>query len=102
MKTKNLWFAAGAAIGAGALSYALVRRYQKTLAESLAWQRQRRPALDVLACPDCHAALQVAFSPAADGYFCPACHKEYPVVDGIPHFIKTEALTGWNKGFAGM
>ncbi len=102
MKSRNVWLVAGLAIGAGALSFALVRRHRRALAEILAWQKQRRPALDVLACPVCHGTLTIVSLPDGDGYYCLACNRNYPVVDGIPHFIQTEELTGWNKRFAGV
>jgi ubiquinone/menaquinone biosynthesis C-methylase UbiE/uncharacterized protein YbaR (Trm112 family) len=102
MKSKNIWFAIGTAIGAGALSYTLVRHHRKTMAEGLAWQEQRRLALDVLACPDCHGVFTNASLTGGDGYHCSTCQKDYPVVDGISHFIQTEGLTGRNKRFAGM
>ncbi len=100
MKKKNLWFAAGLTLGA--LSLALVRRQRRWRAEGSAWQKQRRPALDVLACPNCRGTLVIVPSPVGEGYHCPTCQKDYPVVDGITHFIQTEELTGWNKRFAGM
>ena len=63
---------------------------------------QRRPALDVLACPECHAKLSVIPLDDGDGYHCAACQKDYPVVDGIPHFIELQEMTGLNKRFAQM
>ncbi|HSF79885.1 MAG TPA: methyltransferase domain-containing protein [Anaerolineales bacterium] len=102
MKSKNTWLATGVAIGTGALSFALVRRHRRILAESLAWQKQRRPALDVLACPECHGGLTVASPAEIDGYYCPTCQRSYPVMDGIPHFIQPQALTGLNKRFSQM
>jgi ubiquinone/menaquinone biosynthesis C-methylase UbiE len=33
---------------------------------------------------------------------CSNCKKYFPIVDGIPHFIQTEALTGFNRRFARM
>jgi ubiquinone/menaquinone biosynthesis C-methylase UbiE/uncharacterized protein YbaR (Trm112 family) len=102
MKIKNGWFAVGAAFGAGALSYTLVRNRYKVIAEGLEWQKQRRPALDVLACPNCQGTLTGVSLVSGDGYHCPTCQKDYPVVGGITHFIQAEELTGWNKRFAGM
>jgi ubiquinone/menaquinone biosynthesis C-methylase UbiE/uncharacterized protein YbaR (Trm112 family) len=102
MKSKNVWFAVGTAIGAGVLSYTLVRHRRRVMAESLAWQEQRHPALNVLACPDCHGVLTSVSLVSGDGYHCSNCQKDYPVVGGIPHFIQLEKLTGWNKRFAGM
>lgn len=100
MKCKNTWLATVVAVGAGALGFALVRRYRRILAESLAWQKQRSPALDVLACPECHGVLTIASLAEADGYFCPTCQRHYPVVSGIPHFIQPQELTGLNRRFA--
>jgi ubiquinone/menaquinone biosynthesis C-methylase UbiE len=102
MKSKNTWVMAGFALGAGALSLALTRRYRTGLAEGLAWQGLRRPALDVLACPDCRGMLKVVGIPEEAGYYCPACQKVYPVVAGIPHFIQSQSQTGLNKQFAQM
>lgn len=101
MKNRNLWFVTGLSVGA--LSLALVSRYRKERAgEVLAWQKRRRPALDVLACPACHGPLILTSPPPGDGYRCQICQKDYPVVDGIPHFIQPEELVGMNKAFAGM
>lgn len=100
MKCKNIWRAAVVAVGAGALGFALIRRYRRRLAESLAWQKQRSPALDVLACPECHGMLTIASLAEADGYFCPTCLRHYPVVFGIPHFIQPQELSGLNRRFA--
>jgi ubiquinone/menaquinone biosynthesis C-methylase UbiE/uncharacterized protein YbaR (Trm112 family) len=102
MKNKNSWFTVGTAIGAGLLSYTLVRHRHRVMAESLEWQKQRHPALDVFACPDCHGTLASVALVSGDGYHCSTCQKEYPVVGGIPHFIQPEKLTGLNKRFAGM
>ena len=100
MKNKNTWLATTVAVGAGVLGFALVRRHRRILAESLAWQKQRRPAVDILACPECHGVLMIASHAETDGYFCSACQLHYPVIGGIPHFIQPQALTGLNKRFA--
>jgi ubiquinone/menaquinone biosynthesis C-methylase UbiE len=90
------------ALGAGVLSLALVKRHRRTQAEGLAWQKLRRAALDVLACPDCRGVLSAIPLAGGEGYHCPACQKDYPVVDGIPHFIQTQEMSGLNKRFAQM
>ena len=100
MRNKNMRLVTGLALGAGILSLVLLRQYRRVQNEALAWQKQRRLALDVFACPECHGALTVT-SPM-EGYCCPACRKVYPVVGGIPHFIQPDALTGSNRRFAQM
>jgi ubiquinone/menaquinone biosynthesis C-methylase UbiE/uncharacterized protein YbaR (Trm112 family) len=102
MKNKRFWLAAGAAIGSGVLTFTLVNRQRRILAEGLAWQRQRRTALDVLACPKCHGVLTSVSLAGGEAYHCPACQKDYPVLNGIPHFIEIEEITGWNRRLAGM
>ena len=101
MKTDRFWFTAGFFISAGAVSAALLKRSRQMYAESLAWQAQRRPALDVLACPACHGALSAVERPCGEAYHCEACQVDYPVVQGIPHFIHPQELTGWNRNFSG-
>jgi ubiquinone/menaquinone biosynthesis C-methylase UbiE len=98
MKHKKFWFMAG--VSMGVLSLVLVRRYYQGLAEVIAWDKKRRAALDVLACPEGHGALVVVPLPEGEGYHCPVCKKDYPVIKGIAHFIKPEELTGMNKTFA--
>jgi len=102
MKSKNIWLTTGTVIGAGALCYAGVKRYRRVQAEGLVWQKQRRAALDVLACPKCRGALTIVSSATVDEYHCPACQVNYPVVAGIPHFVQPQALTGFNQRFSQM
>ena len=102
MVRKNIWLATGIVMGAGVLSYATFRRYRRVQVEGLAWQRQRRAALDVLACPQCHGSLTVDPALGDELYHCQACKKDYPVVAGISHFIQLQALTGLNQRFAQM
>ena len=90
------------ALGAGILSLVLLRRYRRIQSEGAAWQKLRRAALDVLACTDCRGTLTMLSLPGGDVYHCPACQKDYPVVDGIPHFIQPQEMTGLNKRFAQM
>jgi ubiquinone/menaquinone biosynthesis C-methylase UbiE len=102
MKRQNIPLVAALAVSAGVVSLGLLRRYRRTQAEALAWKQQRLSALDVLACPACHGALSLVALAPEGGYLCPACQQVYPVVDGIPHFIETQALTGLNQRFAHM
>jgi uncharacterized protein YbaR (Trm112 family) len=97
MKTRHIPFMAGLALGTG---LALVRRARRIQVERLAWQKQRRAALDVFACPECRGALKVVSLQAESGYLCPACQKVYPIVAGIPHFIEPQVLTGLNQRFS--
>ncbi len=99
MKRKNIPFMAGLALGAGLLGQALVKRARRTRAEGLAWQKLRREGLDVFACPECRGALTIVSLQAEGGYLCPTCQKVFPIIDGIPHFIETQILTGLNKRF---
>ena len=100
MKRKIIPLIIGFAFGTGIVSLALLRRYRRNQTEGLAWQKLHRPALDILACPDCHGTLTGADLSNLGGYYCPVCQRSYPVVDGIAHFIQQQALTGLNKRFA--
>lgn len=102
MKRKNIPRVTRLALGAGVLSLALVKRNRRTRAEGLAWQQLRRASLDVLACPACCGALSPVALAHEGGYLCPTCQKVYPVVDGIPHFIELQEMTGLNQRFAQM
>ncbi len=66
----------------------------------------KRTTLDLLACPTCHGRLDfsgVDDDPLRAGRLaCPACDKHFPIVDGIPHFIAPEQLTGLNRRFSRM
>ena len=100
MKNKRVWVVAG--LAAAAAGCAIAKQRRMGLVEKMAWIKQRRPALDVLACPNCHGMLTSVPLAGEDGYHCPACQKDYPVVGGIPHFIQPEEITGWNQRLAGM
>jgi ubiquinone/menaquinone biosynthesis C-methylase UbiE/uncharacterized protein YbaR (Trm112 family) len=102
MKCKISRLIVASAVAAGVAGLALLRRQRRMQVEALAWQKRRRPALDVLACPRCHGALTSIMLAGGDGYHCAACQKGYPVVNGIPHFIEPGEITGWNKRLAGM
>ncbi|MGH3824863.1 MAG: Trm112 family protein [Pseudonocardiaceae bacterium] len=53
--------------------------------------------MEILACP-CpeHAKLRggTATDPEADALTCAACGRSFPVIDGIPVLLLTEALPG--------
>jgi short-subunit dehydrogenase/ubiquinone/menaquinone biosynthesis C-methylase UbiE/uncharacterized protein YbaR (Trm112 family) len=65
----------------------------------------KRATLDLLACPHCHSQLILSeSSPTGDlvsgTLACPQCGKQYPIVDGIPHFSEYKELTGQNRRFS--
>jgi len=66
----------------------------------------KRNSLDLLACPDCHAPLTLhdgTAGPVESGSLrCERCQKDYPIEQGIPHFVQPEQLTGLNRRFARM
>lgn len=60
--------------------------------------------MEILACP-CqeHAPLRsgTATDPDADALTCAACGRSFPVIDGIPVLLLTEALPGTGPGAGG-
>jgi SAM-dependent methyltransferase len=66
----------------------------------------KRTTLDILACPTCHGHLEsYCADPGADpcltgNLFCKACSVNYNIADGIPRFIKSEQLNGFNHRFS--
>jgi ubiquinone/menaquinone biosynthesis C-methylase UbiE/uncharacterized protein YbaR (Trm112 family) len=68
----------------------------------------KRTTLDLLACPICHGRLEsYCIDPVADpclsgNLYCKACSINYSIVDGIPHFIQPEQLSGFNRNFSRM
>jgi ubiquinone/menaquinone biosynthesis C-methylase UbiE/uncharacterized protein YbaR (Trm112 family) len=54
--------------------------------------------MEVMACPACHAALE--WREAASVLRCAMCARDYPVRQGIPHFVEPATLTGLNRRFA--
>jgi ubiquinone/menaquinone biosynthesis C-methylase UbiE len=98
MKRNHLWFLGGLLAGFASIFLPYRRRVART--EQAAWLKLRRPALDVLACPDCHDQLEMIFSLDGQEYHCPACEKTYPLVAGMPWFIQPADLTGSNQRFA--
>jgi SAM-dependent methyltransferase len=65
----------------------------------------RAQSLPLLVCPNCHHHLKLVGKPENGGIenailSCLTCKADYPVVKGIPHFIKEDELIGLNKKFA--
>ena len=63
-------------------------------------------SLDLLACPGCSNSLTYEGTQAdivLDGsLYCSNCFSSFPLHIGIPHFIKTESLDGYNRRFSRM
>jgi len=66
----------------------------------------KRNSLDLLACPVCHAPLTLHDGMAGlveSGLLrCERSQKDYPIEQGIPHFVQPEQLTGLNRRFSRM
>jgi SAM-dependent methyltransferase len=64
----------------------------------------KRSALDVIACPACHGELTLAGAPVAaiqaGSLSCARCARDFPIVGGIPYFLKPAELTGLNRRFS--
>ncbi len=62
--------------------------------------------LDLLVCSRCQFDLIYRVTGEGNIFtgtlICSNCQANYPVIDGIPHFIKTEPLSGFNRRFARM
>ena len=64
----------------------------------------KQSTLSLIACPVCHAALTLSAAlsdPLESGNLhCTTCQKDYPIVQGIPHFVQAAELSGLNRRFA--
>jgi ubiquinone/menaquinone biosynthesis C-methylase UbiE/uncharacterized protein YbaR (Trm112 family) len=64
----------------------------------------KRTALSLLACPECHAPLTLHAEWAdlveSGQLHCADCQKDYPIIQGIPHFTRAAELGGLNRRFA--
>ncbi len=62
--------------------------------------------LSMLACPLCHQRLLFSGTEQplvrSGNLDCMCCQRSFPIVDGVPHFIQLEALTGLNLRFSRM
>ena len=62
--------------------------------------------LDILTCPFCREHVEFLGTKAEDiqsgTLQCNNCSRTYSVIQGIPRFVKPEALTGLNRHFARM
>ena len=95
MKVRAGLIAAAAAAVAAELGWRLVRgRAERDLPEV----PSPPTILPLLACPHCHGTLTQGGGWRA--FECPECSRNYPVVDGIVHFIEPAQLTGQNRRFA--
>jgi ubiquinone/menaquinone biosynthesis C-methylase UbiE len=98
---------------AEASGFRLCARFGNFLVYTLNFEKidgLRPGTLDLLACPSCQGevALRSADLPkgrsAAKEYslHCGKCPADYPIRDGIVHFLESESLTGLNRRFAAM
>ena len=98
---------------AEAAGFRLCARFGNFLIYTLNFEKVEglRPGtLDLLACPSCRGnlSLQSAESntarPGGVNYLlrCDSCRNEYPIRDGVVHFLKPDSLTGLNRQFAAL
>jgi SAM-dependent methyltransferase len=62
-------------------------------------------SLELLLCPACHAEFILDISHRNKSIIkgnltCSTCQKMFPILQGIPHFIREDELVGLNKPFA--
>jgi ubiquinone/menaquinone biosynthesis C-methylase UbiE len=62
-------------------------------------------SLDLLCCPSCHGKLSLREDQPGElvekgTLLCPSCQRDFPIVRGVPKFIRMEELTGLNRRFA--
>ncbi len=66
----------------------------------------RHTSLNLLACPDCLSSLNLHDgmdeSIESGQLRCKHCNRDFPIEQGIPHFIKPEQLTGLNRRLSRM
>lgn len=66
----------------------------------------KHKTLDQLACPVCHAALELTSGEQTlqecytGNLCCRKCSRNFSIIDGIPYFISPEQLTGYNRRFS--
>jgi ubiquinone/menaquinone biosynthesis C-methylase UbiE/uncharacterized protein YbaR (Trm112 family) len=56
--------------------------------------------LDLLCCPGCKAALSLDGTAQEGNLLCTHCKRNFPIADGLPHFISPHDLEGLNQGVA--
>jgi ubiquinone/menaquinone biosynthesis C-methylase UbiE/uncharacterized protein YbaR (Trm112 family) len=65
----------------------------------------KRSTMELLCCPNCHAALSLR-DERGDGsveegsLFCSPCERSYPIRNGVAHFLSPQDLEGPNRRFA--
>src|SRR5512139_985490 len=66
----------------------------------------KNTTLELLVCPQCHSRLVLPGNElgqiSSGALSCKTCQKEFPIVQGMPHFIESESLSGFNRRFARM
>jgi short-subunit dehydrogenase/ubiquinone/menaquinone biosynthesis C-methylase UbiE/uncharacterized protein YbaR (Trm112 family) len=77
----------------------LLRFFLVKKGEHVSWKNPNA-ALDLLACPICRADLELRGDFSDGVLVCTGCMKEYPIENGVPHFVSYEDLTGLDRRFA--
>ena len=68
----------------------------------------KHTTFDLLACPACHGRMEIYCANAnaepclTGNLFCKTCSVNFSIVNGIPHFIKSEEMNGFNRNFSKM
>lgn len=68
----------------------------------------KRNTIDLLICPRCHCLLEYLCTDASaencrtGNLYCKSCSVNYSIINGIPYFIQSAQLTGFNRNFAHM
>jgi uncharacterized protein len=68
------------------------------MSEREATVSDNRDFLDLLACPKCHAALHSVTQP--EGFGCATCKLLFPLEDGLPNMLISEARPWPDSGSA--
>jgi ubiquinone/menaquinone biosynthesis C-methylase UbiE/uncharacterized protein YbaR (Trm112 family) len=83
-----------------AAGFQLIKRHGNFWEYALNFRRVTNDApagMEIMACPACHTKL--TWHETESALRCAACGADYPVRQGIPHFVDPAALTGVNRRF---
>jgi ubiquinone/menaquinone biosynthesis C-methylase UbiE len=91
-----------------AVIFAEMRRDFRSFLDLIKESVMKQTTLDLLACPTCHRRLECTCLVNSKEFcltgslHCRTCSKSYSIVNGIPHFIEPEQLSGLNRRFANL